>query len=101
VERTRLQQLHRLNRQVRRSTRSTKRIIRDEEDDSEKHEEVCFECKEYGDVICCDTCPRVFHADCLGLKEIPTGEWSCYKCMQRLSQPERTTRSRARFGQFV
>ncbi|KAG7380069.1 hypothetical protein PHYPSEUDO_007815 [Phytophthora pseudosyringae] len=60
-----------------------KREIKDEFDESE---DVCFCCKDGGDVIECDwkgmngafaRCPKVYHEDCLGYK-VPEGKtWVC------------------------
>ncbi|CAD8132939.1 unnamed protein product [Paramecium octaurelia] len=55
-------------------------------------EDQCKECGQGGKVICCDTCPKVFHAKCLGLKEIPKGKWNCLVC---LSNFERQVKTRA------
>ena len=34
-----------------------------------------------GDLICCETCPAVFHHKCLGLEEVPADdEWHCPLC---------------------
>lgn len=43
----------------------------------------CNKCKDGGDLLCCDNCPRSFHFKCLGLeeKDIPEGDWYCQKCM--------------------
>ncbi|CAK75097.1 unnamed protein product (macronuclear) [Paramecium tetraurelia] len=57
-----------------------------------KWEDQCKECGKGGKVICCDTCPKVFHAKCLGLKEIPKGRWNCLVC---LSNFERQVKTRA------
>lgn len=65
-----------------------------DEEDSDNEDE-CAVCGEVGDMICCDTCPKVFHLECLKIKEIPEGDWSCYECLQRLAN-ERQTRSKAR-----
>ncbi|CAF4459376.1 unnamed protein product [Rotaria socialis] len=40
----------------------------------------CFECHVEGDVICCDSCPRVYHPKCLGLTTLPDGDWTCPEC---------------------
>ncbi len=40
----------------------------------------CFECHDEGDVICCDSCPRVYHPKCLGLTTLPDGDWTCPEC---------------------
>eukprot|EP00742_Colponemidia_sp_Colp-10_P010775 GILJ01011869.1.p1 GENE.GILJ01011869.1~~GILJ01011869.1.p1 ORF type:complete len:1279 (+),score=240.48 GILJ01011869.1:198-4034(+) len=51
--------------------------------DGDHNRHHCNECKDGGDVLCCDRCPRVFHLDCLGLKEtdLPDGEWFCRYCV--------------------
>ena len=40
----------------------------------------CWLCHKEGHVICCELCPRVFHAKCLGADREPTGEWVCPEC---------------------
>jgi len=40
----------------------------------------CFECHDEGDVICCDSCSRVYHPKCLGLLTLPEGDWTCPEC---------------------
>ena len=35
-----------------------------------------------GDLLCCETCPRIFHLGCLGLREMPAAnEWHCPACV--------------------
>lgn len=48
----------------------------------DKHDSVCDKCKEGGDLICCDKCPKSFHSDCHKPKiySIPEGEWICQYC---------------------
>lgn len=46
-------------------------------------------------MLCCDTCPKVFHIDCLKLKQVPDDEWSCVNCLEKIAN-ERQTRSRTR-----
>ncbi|CAK85337.1 unnamed protein product (macronuclear) [Paramecium tetraurelia] len=57
-----------------------------------KWEDRCNKCGQGGKVICCDTCPKVFHTKCLGLKEVPKGKWNCLVC---LSNFERQVKTRA------
>ncbi|KAG8235735.1 hypothetical protein J437_LFUL016197 [Ladona fulva] len=57
----------------------------EEEEDSEVgsvHNETCHQCGVGGHVICCDTCPLVFHMECTDppLRKVPRGAWSCPKC---------------------
>jgi hypothetical protein len=44
--------------------------------------DACEMCNKGGELLCCDTCPRVYHMDCLGVQEsdLPVGKWSCFKC---------------------
>ena len=46
----------------------------------------CQHCQLGGDLICCDRCPRSFHAKCLpdGLEEddIPDADWMCHLCVR-------------------
>ncbi|ELT88567.1 hypothetical protein CAPTEDRAFT_218774, partial [Capitella teleta] len=40
----------------------------------------CEVCKDGGDLMLCDTCPKSFHQSCINLNEIPDGDWSCPIC---------------------
>ena len=33
-------------------------------------------------LVCCGSCPGVFHYECLGLDAPPKGDWSCAACMR-------------------
>nr|XP_020023469.1 autoimmune regulator [Castor canadensis] len=55
----------------------------------QKNEDECAVCRDGGELICCDGCPRAFHLACLSppLREIPSGTWRCSCCLQgRLQQ---------------
>ncbi|KAI4318223.1 hypothetical protein L6164_026013 [Bauhinia variegata] len=41
---------------------------------------ICSVCHYGGDLILCDQCPSSFHGDCLGLEDIPDGDWFCPSC---------------------
>ncbi|KAH0633275.1 hypothetical protein KY284_036061 [Solanum tuberosum] len=41
---------------------------------------VCSVCHYGGELLLCDECPSSFHTGCLGMKEIPDGEWFCPSC---------------------
>ncbi|KAL8507411.1 hypothetical protein ACS0TY_018096 [Phlomoides rotata] len=45
----------------------------------------CVVCELGGKLLCCDTCPRTYHLECLdpALKRIPTGKWECPTCSQQ------------------
>lgn len=35
------------------------------------HMEVCYSCKEGGDLVCCDGCTAAFHLGCANLEAVP------------------------------
>uniref|UniRef100_A0A8C5GBG6 Protein kinase C-binding protein 1-like n=1 Tax=Gouania willdenowi TaxID=441366 RepID=A0A8C5GBG6_GOUWI len=37
----------------------------------------CWLCHREGQVLCCELCPRVYHAKCLKLPAEPEGDWFC------------------------
>nr|KYP47148.1 Chromodomain-helicase-DNA-binding protein 4 [Cajanus cajan] len=41
---------------------------------------ICSVCHYGGELILCDKCPSSFHKTCLGLEEIPDGDWFCPSC---------------------
>uniref|UniRef100_A0A8C2QU13 Autoimmune regulator n=1 Tax=Capra hircus TaxID=9925 RepID=A0A8C2QU13_CAPHI len=49
-----------------------------------KNEDECAACRDGGELLCCDGCPRAFHLACLTppLSEIPSGTWRCSNCVQ-------------------
>ncbi|KAM8851060.1 autoimmune regulator isoform 2-T2 [Spinachia spinachia] len=46
------------------------------------NDDECAVCKDGGELICCDGCPRAFHLTCLEppLTSIPSGTWRCECC---------------------
>ncbi|KAF0976380.1 hypothetical protein FDP41_004607 [Naegleria fowleri] len=48
-------------------------------EETKVHEDECFICKNGGELICCDfkCCTKVYHLECVGLTEIPSGDWVC------------------------
>uniref|UniRef100_A0A8D0EAL0 Autoimmune regulator n=1 Tax=Salvator merianae TaxID=96440 RepID=A0A8D0EAL0_SALMN len=48
----------------------------------QKNEDECAVCRDGGELICCDGCPKAFHLTCLvpPLTEIPSGTWRCDSC---------------------
>ncbi|CAN0911844.1 Protein CHROMATIN REMODELING 4 [Linum grandiflorum] len=45
----------------------------------------CVMCDRGGKLLCCDSCPQVYHIQCLDppLKRVPMGKWQCPKCFQK------------------
>lgn len=54
-------------------------------DPEDGHYEICLWCGLGGDVLCCENCPIVSHAKCVGLETIPNGDWYCQKCNKEKS----------------
>ena len=52
--------------------------------------EACPVCMEGGEVICCDTCPAVYHLECIPLRKVPRGKWSCPQCKTPPQDKERS-----------
>ncbi len=40
----------------------------------------CLAATLQGDLVCCETCPAVYHADCVGLPSPPEGDYHCPRC---------------------
>ncbi|KAL5763921.1 hypothetical protein ACOSQ2_016515 [Xanthoceras sorbifolium] len=55
-------------------------LSRERKISSKENDDLCGMCMDGGDLLCCDTCPRAFHLDCVSLKEIPSGTWYCRYC---------------------
>ncbi|CAH1432520.1 unnamed protein product [Lactuca virosa] len=45
---------------------------------------ICSVCHYGGELVLCDKCPSSFHTHCLGLKEVPDGDWFCPSCRCRI-----------------
>ncbi|CAA7032311.1 unnamed protein product [Microthlaspi erraticum] len=48
-----------------------------------ENEVICSVCHYGGKLILCDACPAAFHASCLGLEDVPDGDWFCASCCCR------------------
>jgi len=47
-----------------------------------KYNDHCRVCYKVGDLLCCETCPAVFHLHCLNppLEQVPSEDWQCPIC---------------------
>ena len=62
----------------------------------DEHNDVCEICGLGGELLCCDWCILVFHTRCIGLSEIPEGQWYCEECCK--PEPEANIDEGARGG---
>ncbi|XP_061370868.1 increased DNA methylation 1-like [Gastrolobium bilobum] len=46
----------------------------------DNNDSVCSICRYGGELILCDRCPSSFHLTCLGLEQVPDGDWFCPPC---------------------
>ncbi|RAL14838.1 putative PHD finger domain protein [Aspergillus homomorphus CBS 101889] len=77
-------------------------------DDSESEEErpdndeVCHECNNIGNLLCCDGCTNSYHFSCLkpplDPNNPPEGDWYCPKCAMRRSFRSLSSKFDQRFG---
>ncbi|KAM4605265.1 autoimmune regulator [Polymixia lowei] len=56
-----------------------------------RNDDECAVCKDGGELICCDVCPRAFHLTCHdpALTSIPSGTWRCQCCHGNLVKKEK------------
>ncbi|XP_044481777.1 uncharacterized protein LOC123208372 [Mangifera indica] len=47
---------------------------------TKENDDLCGICMDGGNLLCCDSCPRAFHKDCVSLPAIPKGAWYCRYC---------------------
>lgn len=57
--------------------------------------DTCLVCQDGGELICCDGegCVNSYHLHCIGLEEIPTGEWYCPECLSKKKEASRVMNS--------
>ncbi|KAK7276009.1 hypothetical protein RIF29_17139 [Crotalaria pallida] len=65
----------------------------------DENENSCSVCQSGGDLILCDQCPSAFHKECLGLEDIPDGDWFCPLC--HCPNCCKSTTGRTEEGQFL
>ncbi|XP_050434457.1 PHD finger protein 12 isoform X2 [Adelges cooleyi] len=55
----------------------------------EHNHDFCDACREGGDIVCCDRCPRSYHISCHipPLDKLPDGEWLCRRCSKKNGEP--------------
>ncbi|ESQ51267.1 hypothetical protein EUTSA_v10016165mg [Eutrema salsugineum] len=51
-----------------------------------ENDDLCSICKDGGELLCCDTCPRSFHTVCAYLPSLPSERWSCKYCVNMVER---------------
>ena len=66
----------------------------------------CQVCHEFGNVVCCDGCPRVYHKGCIpaenpARKSLDNDEdpWFCPYCIKQHKKPSKTSKTSTRLNQ--
>merc|ERR1719318_583335 len=61
-------------------------------DEGQNNEDYCGVCRNGGQLLCCDTCPKVYHLNCHipALSDLPRDSWSCGLCIE-IGQETRTS----------
>lgn len=50
---------------------------------TDSHISYCVQCRDGGELLCCDGCPAAYHAGCLGLHAVlQDAAWYCPSCVQ-------------------
>ncbi|XP_043080894.1 protein kinase C binding protein 1, like isoform X3 [Puntigrus tetrazona] len=55
-------------------------LVSNNKDQDGRNDFYCWVCHREGQVLCCELCPRVYHAKCLKLAAEPEGDWFCPEC---------------------
>ncbi|XWS71551.1 hypothetical protein CRYUN_Cryun03dG0147300 [Craigia yunnanensis] len=55
-------------------------LLKNRKFSTNENDDLCSICLDGGNLLCCDTCPRAFHKECVSLPSIPTGTWHCRYC---------------------
>ncbi|MED6198081.1 hypothetical protein PIB30_062687 [Stylosanthes scabra] len=45
-----------------------------------ENDNICSVCQYGGELVLCDQCPSAFHMSCIGLADLPDGDWFCPSC---------------------
>ncbi|EOA26504.1 hypothetical protein CARUB_v10022553mg [Capsella rubella] len=51
-----------------------------------ENDDLCSICRDGGDLLCCDTCPRSYHKVCASLSSLPSERWSCKYCVNMVER---------------
>lgn len=55
-------------------------LLKHRECATKDNDDLCIICRDGGDLLLCDGCPRAFHKECASLPIVPHGKWYCKYC---------------------
>ena len=67
--------------------------VEEEAEDGVFEDDHCVVCLIGGNLVCCDKCPRTYHKECVQLKKVPKGTWSCPQCVAQQEKPKKSKNS--------
>eukprot|EP00854_Cymbomonas_tetramitiformis_P004931 gene4931-6014_t len=60
----------------------------DGESSDGEHYDECGVCGKEGELLLCDNCPVAVHVWCVGLRQVPEGDWLCAQCSEARTTKE-------------
>lgn len=58
-------------------------LLKGQKMSNRQSDDLCSICSDGGQLLLCDTCPRAFHRECVGLSSATKGTWCCRYCENR------------------
>ncbi|XVE59451.1 hypothetical protein DITRI_Ditri05aG0047700 [Diplodiscus trichospermus] len=68
-------------------------LLKNRKFSTNENDDLCSICLDGGNLLCCDTCPRAFHKECVCLPSIPTGTWHCRYCQNNFQNEKLAERN--------
>ncbi|GAB2274686.1 hypothetical protein Dimus_009456 [Dionaea muscipula] len=68
-------------------------LSRTRESSVDENDDLCGICFDMGELLCCDGCPRAFHAECISVQTIPPGKWYCRYCVDMFEKEKSAERN--------
>jgi len=72
-------------------------------DEGQNNEDYCGVCRNGGQLLCCDTCPKVYHLHCHVpvLTDLPSDSWSCGLCANIGQEIRQTPGQKRRYSEQI